>query len=163
MSLTAVDLDVIASIIGSLKKATDNTTPTDPVSISPRRRFTYGTGTDQINEGVHDRRSLAATSENLDLQATLANAFGDNPVFTKIRAILFHNRETTSGYDLTLTGNFMQRFAGGTPQHTVPPGGVYLITSPIDGWTVTNTTYDTITVNSGANTVAYDVVILGII
>lgn len=163
MTLTAVDLNVIAGVVGSLTKATDNTSPTDPVGINKAVRFTYGTGTNQINEGVHDRRSLAATSENIDLQATLANAFGDNPVFTKIRAVLFFNRETTSGYDLTLTGNFMKRFAGGTPQHVVPPGGVYLITSPIDGWVVTDTTFDTITANSGANTVAYDVVILGII
>jgi hypothetical protein len=44
---------------------------------------------------------------------------------------------------------------------TIGPGGVYHVRDPIDGYTVTNTTAERITLDPGANTFDVDLIILG--
>ena len=162
MSTLAATLSLF--IDGSLTKALDLTTPKDPLAISKSQAFANGTGSNQGNEFFSDRRTLAGTSETIDLTSDLTNAFGVTIVFAKIKAILIHNLSVVSSAVLAVSGNAVANsgwIAGTTPIHVVPPNGWYILTSPVDGLTITNTTRDQLKIDSGAATVSYDLIIIG--
>jgi len=153
----------LLSFSGSFTKALDLTTPTEVLNISKSQTLANGTGANQANQIWSDTRSVAAAPENLDLAAVLVDAFGDTLTFTKVKMLMVHNKSTTPGEDLTLSGNFVDNDMLGGADSTIVlgPGGICLLTSPVDGFTVTATTGDILTVDPGAATIAYDVLIVG--
>lgn len=152
------------SYAGSFVKSEDHGSVVKSIEVPKTQQYTHGSGSNQCNMHVDDRRSLTATSENIDLQATLSDAFGDTIVFTAIKEITIRNLSTVSGENLTVSGNFMGAVLGATTHTiTVPPGGEWHASSPIDGFTVTNTTQDTLTVDSGSDNISYDLVIDGVV
>ena len=162
MSTLAATLQFL--IDGSLTKALDLTTPKDPIAISLSQAFANGTGSNQGNEFFSDRRTLAGTSETIDLTSDLTNAFGVTIVFAKIKAIIIHNLSTATTEILTVDGNAVENagwLTGTTPAQVIGPDGWYILTSPVDGLTITNTTQDQLTIDSGADTITYDLIIIG--
>lgn len=149
-------------LVGVFTKALDLSTPSESISINQSQTFTDGTGSNQIGEIWHDTRTITG-SENLDLFGTLTNAFGETVSFAAVKILFIHNKATTTAFDLTLSGSFLENdlLGGTTPTIVLGPGGVCLLTSPMDGFDVTATTDDTLTVNSGANSVAYDILLAG--
>jgi hypothetical protein len=124
-----------------------------------------GTAADQADLIFHDQRTLTATSEELDLAGGLTDAFGNTLTFVKIKALLIHNKSTTATEDLLVGGAaanaFIDWVASATDIVTVQPNAVFLLWSPNDGYTVTAATGDLLKIDSGADTITYDIIIIG--
>ena len=145
--------------------AVSGVNPTMAVAFQNLVTLTNGTGTNQGNELFQDSQSLASTNKAYDWDAgTLENDFGDAIVFTTIKALLLVNKASTSNFDLTLTGDWLETtvLSGTTPAVIVPPKGVFLVVDPGAGFVVTATTADVFDVSSGSNTVAYDLFVVGV-
>lgn len=151
------------TISGALTKALDHTTPTDRIGVKvPPTTWATGTGSGQANQWFSDQRTVTASLENLDLYGGLTNAFGETINLVTIKQILIYNRSTTSGEILTISGSALTNLLGGTsPTVKIGPSGVWTQSSPIDGYAITNSSGDVLTVNPGANTITYDLFILG--
>jgi len=151
------------TIGGGFTNALDLSTPIDTLNLITSKVFSNGTGADQVNQPWHDQRTLTATSENLDLAGSLVDAFGDTIAFTAVKVLLVHNRSTTTTEDLTLSGSFLDNdmLGGGSSTVVLGPDGVFYITSPVDGFTVTAATGDVLTIDSGAATITYDIILAG--
>lgn len=138
--------------------------PTRAIAIPEmKQEYGDGTGTDQCNAFYEKVWTAAAAADSHDLTGGLTDAFGTALTFTKIRELIIRNRSTTTGQNLTVAGNFITTavLGGTTPTITVPPGGMLRIGSPVDGFTVTATTADVLSVDPGANTISYDLIIAG--
>lgn len=128
-----------------------------------------GTGANQADQMWHDQRTLTAASEELDLSGggavALVDGFGDTLTFVKIRCVLIQNLNTTSGHDLTVGAAAATQFVGWfgavTETTTVDPEGIMLQWSPSDGWAVGAGASDMLKIDAGANTITYNIVILG--
>lgn len=152
------------NITGLFTNALDLTTPSESIVISQSQTLTNGTGSNQIGEIWHDTLTLVAnTPQHKDLYGTLVNGFNESVEFATIKILYVLNKETTSGYDVILSGTFMDLnvLGGGASTIILGPGGVCLLTSPVDGFTVTDTTGERLTLNPGGNDVACDIVLVG--
>jgi hypothetical protein len=108
--------------------------------------------------------SLTGTA-SYDLHAFETSAFGNTLSFAKVTTLVIRNRATSAGFNLSVGGG-----AGG-PWATwlgasgdivvIPPGGVFVLHSPIDGYAVTGTSSEDLQFDTGANAVAYDLFIAG--
>jgi hypothetical protein len=160
-------------LVGSYTKASDLTTLQEAVNYtnSPTS-YSNGSGEYQVNAFYSDTRSLAATNESFDFDlasgaGSIIDGFGTQLVFTKIKLLYVKNKSTTASQRLTLSGDFLTGVAtsplGGTaPTIVIGPGGIALLDSPIDGFAVTATTGDVLTITNTA-TFSYDIIILGIV
>lgn len=126
-----------------------------------------GTAAQQADLVYRSRRTLAASAtENLDLAGSLVDVFGNTLTFVKIKAILI--RASVDNTNNVVVGGaasntFVGGFGAAANTYAVPPGGVFLVSAPAGGWTVTAATADILKVaNSGGTTgVTYDIVVIG--
>lgn len=145
----------------SYAKASDLSALEEKVSYS-NSPITYsnGTGANQANTYFSDTRTLAATNESFDMNA-LVDKYGDTLVNTKIRLLFIRHKGTVAGQSLSLSGNFMSSIiSGASPTLVIRAGGYFLAESPIDGYPVTQTSVDVLTVTNTA-TFDYDIIIIG--
>ena len=153
-------------LMAGYTSSADLTTPQEIINILLTEAYTSGTGSSQSNAFWSDTRELIATSENIDLEGSvISDSFGVALNFTKIRGLIIRNKATTTGYDLTIGGDFLRgaSITTNVPIQTLAPGGVLVKTSPIDGITVTSGTGNTININAGSNTISYDLILWGIV
>lgn len=128
--------------------------------------YTNGSGSYQVNAAyLLLADTLAGTSKSFDLDyGAIFDVYGAGLIFTRIKFLYIKNLSTTASQKLTLTGDFLTQATVGVAAtgHIVGPGGIYMLDNPIDGYAVTATTGDVITIT---NTVsfAYDIVLLGIV
>lgn len=138
----------------------------DPALVSLAEAFTHtftgGTGVNQANRLYYDQRTLVSTSEDLDFSGGVTDEYGNTITLAEIKAIIIRNRSTTSGQHVTVGGDANAILIGGAASHTqiIGPSGIYVLTSPIDGITVTATTGDILKVATDA-TITYDIIVLG--
>lgn len=138
--------------------------PTSPIGIARSQDYTNGSGANQANTWYAKTRSAAAAADVIDLDADLADDFGTTLVFTKIKEIWIVNLSTTSGEDLTISGDAMLAFVGNNAhQAKAAAGGMWHQSAPVDGFTITSTTQDTLSIDPGANTISYDLIIAGVV
>lgn len=129
--------------------------------------FGSGTSENQVDKMFSDSRTInASSSETLDLAGSLSDAFGATITFATVKAILIKaNAGNTNNVVVGNAGanDFVGPFGAATHTIAVKPGGVFLITAPETGWTVTAGTGDALKIaNSGAGTgVTYSIIILG--
>lgn len=136
--------------------------------IDWKTKWADGTSTNQADVAFFKKYALSASgTQVLDLAGSLTDDFGRTVTFAKIRAICFENTSTTSGDTVTVgpdaTNGITTIITGTTPKVDIDPGGVVLLTSPVDGWSVTGGSADEIilTETGGANTVTVRVLIVG--
>jgi hypothetical protein len=130
-------------------------------------RFSNGTGAGQASQVWSDTRTLAASAtEDLDLAASLVNAFGVTLTFTKIKLIAVR---AAAANNVANNVNVTRPASNGVPWLlaagdgiALHPGASIIAQSPL-GWTVTPATGDlvTFTNSAGTNPVTYDVIIIG--
>ena len=125
-----------------------------------------GTGAvDTADLVFSDRRTLAGTTENIDLAGSLTDAFGATITFARIKMIFIHNRNTSVGHTLTIGGagsNTFLLFADASDKYAIGPNGMMLLWEPsAAAKPVTASTGDILLVNAGANTIVYDIIIIG--
>jgi 3-phosphoglycerate kinase len=124
-----------------------------------------GTSADQADLIWYDERTLAATSENLDL-AAITDAFGAAKKFAKVKALLVKNKNTTTGHILSLGGATASALANWIASTTdivkLGPDGVFLAWDPKDGYAVNTTTAKLLKIDAGTVTMTYDIIIVGV-
>ena len=130
--------------------------------------YTTGTTDNKQNRVFSDSRSLASTSETLDLYGGLTDAFGVAINFVEVRGIYIKNKSTTAANELRI-GNgaapaYDGLFTASTHIALVPASGVFFWFAPLDGGglVVTNTTAQDLKIDSPAATVTYDIIIWGV-
>lgn len=153
---------------GSYDRDSDLTTLKQVVDYTSSSAYTNGTASHQVNGFYADTRTLAATSENFDLNAgSTTDGYTDSLIFTNIKFLYIKNKSLTSGQNLVLSGDWLgfattgPISASGTV--TIGPGGVFVLDNPIDGYPVGSAaTQDVLTVTNTA-TFDYDIIILGVL
>jgi len=173
------DLSVVAlgQVNWTATKTLDLSSVVDSDSKQIRESLDFGTGAGKANQVWHDRRTLAASaSEDLDLAGGLTNSVGETVTFTKIKAVLIHNRSDedieTPSHSQTdaeiqvgpdATNGFTGPFADASDRLVLAAGASVLLVHPGDGWTVTADTGDLLEVtnNDDSDEAAYDIVIVG--
>ena len=147
------------------QSALDLVTVKAPLALAKSDSLTDGTGAvDTADLMWSDTRTLATTSEELDLAGSLTNAFGATLTFARIKCILIHNKSTTVGQTVTVGGaasNAFPLFADTTDKYVIGPNGQFLIWEPsAAGKAVTAGTGDKLKIETSAS-ITYDIVIVG--
>lgn len=125
--------------------------------------FASGTGDSTYDTAWWDAGSLAATTKTYALDALTDNFTAS---FAEVGVLAIWNKGTAAGHVLTLGNATNPAYVGmfGTSTHTfkVPPG-LWLWNSLYDGGglTVTPTTGMNLKLDSGANSVDYQIIALG--
>lgn len=125
-----------------------------------------GTSTNQADLVFSDTRTLTTGSgESLDLTGTaLNNAFGAALALAKVKAIYIKSKDTNTT-TLTVgnvTNSIQLGFGATTQSWAIPPGGVFLVTAPQSGWTVTAGTGDLLRiVNASGASADFDIIVIG--
>lgn len=167
---TTLTATLAMSLSAVLEKGLDVGSAEYPANLGITNSFTNGTGANQANELFTDTRTLtASTAENLDLAGVLLDAFGATLTFTKIKAIVITAAAANTN-DVVVGGHataaFAPMFGATTNTVVVKPGGTFIIVAPdANGYAVTATTADMLTVtNGGAGTsVTYTIAIVGVV
>lgn len=136
--------------------------------------FTNGTGSGQINQVWTDSRTVgASSSEDLDLSGALVSALNTLLSFTKIKMIEI--KASSSNTNNLLLGGSANGLAGlfvltgdaaiEDVQIVIPPGGIFCLAAPVNGYAVTNSTGDILKMsNSGSGSgVDYTIKIFGVV
>lgn len=128
-----------------------------------------GTGDYQQDLVWSDTRTLVATTEQLDCRGVLVGGLPASPMnLIEVRGIFIRNRNTTAAHVLKLgaganpvTGLFGD---AASDKINIGAGGCFLWHAPLDGGGIATTagTADMLTLDSGANTVTYDIIIWGV-
>jgi hypothetical protein len=144
----------------------DLSTPSAQHLKSILSTYSTGTGSSQFDKVFSDSRIAAAAVDTIDLLGSLTGALGAVVSFTKLNGILIHNKSETSGQDLFVGGAAANPFFSGlfnaaVDKIRVKPGGILFWLSPIDGVTPTAGTADILAIDPIANTISYDLVLLG--
>lgn len=160
--MATLALTTALRLYGNLESAKDLTAPIDPIDIALSKKVLNGTGTDQANEFWSDRRTVTAAAESLNfVDGTLTNAFGETITLSKVKGLLLVNTSITSGEDLTISGDLLTNF-GSITNLTLTPDGYLLWTAPTDGHAVATPASDVLTIDPGAKTITYDIVVWGV-
>lgn len=170
----AVNLSLVFKLLGMESAQNDSGTATMPHALEyPGSLYTgdFTSGTTDNKQDLiwSDRRTLAATSEQLDLAGVLTQALGGATItMVEVRGIAIVNRATAAASRLLIGGGSNPSFAGlfGATGDIVkvPASGLFAWHAPLDGGglTVTASTGDMLTVDSGAATITYDIVVWGV-
>lgn len=162
----------LVTIRDTLKNALDLTELVDDLNKTWQHNWADGTGANQQQIHFHDTVTLSSgASLVLDLNtAALAggathahNGFG-NCNFTKVKQIFIRVTTETAGYRLEVGGgsNPVPLFKDASDKAVVGAGGMLLISSPVDGVTVTAGTGDLLLIaNPSAGAVTFDIFISG--
>ena len=139
-------------------------TPTEIHEIAALVALANGTGANQANLVYSASGSLAATTLDLDLNGSLTTTVTGAVNFDKITAIVVRNKATTTGYTLKVgagSNPIAACWIAAGDGATIGAGGCLVLTAPVDGFAVTAGTADILRLDSGANTVAYEVLLIG--
>lgn len=139
--------------------------PAVAVAVSMDQAWASGTGSNQANHYAQFTGTAAAAAKTFDLAGgSDTDDFGTTLVFAKVRELFIKNTTLTTVFDFTVAGNFITSSVLGDASDivTLQPGGIFHVRAPVDGYTVTGGTADTISLDPGANDVGYQMVIVGV-
>lgn len=140
-------------------------TPADVYTLVMDLTWQSGTVINTADLVWASSRSLTATSETLTFSGgSLTDAFGTALTFVKIKLIAIRNLATTAGFNLVI-GNALHPlplFSAGTATMTLGPDARFILAQPsLAGIAVGAGATDSIKVDAGANTVAYQILVIG--
>lgn len=157
------------TLTGAYQNNTDalsNGVPAASINVPLATEMQTGTSDSQSDRAYHVRATVAATSaDTYDLAGTLTDAFGDTLTFVEVTAIVVYNRATTTGLTISVGGGtnaFSSWLAAANDEVKCGPSGMVVVTSPVDGHTVTAGTGDILEIdNATASSIEYDLVVIG--
>lgn len=153
-------VDVYERIVGDLGPVSARHT------IDYQKTIESGTGADQADIVWSDTRTVTGV-DDLDLRGVLASALASGLALARVKGIMIRNKSTTAGYLLTVgndaAGAFVGLFFAVGDRIKVQPGGMFAWYAPqaADTMTTTATTADVLQIDSGANTVTYEILLIG--
>lgn len=114
---------------------------TSKVTYEPAT-WTDGTTANTADLEWQDTRTLATTSETLNLNSLTHTLTGTTINFAEIVSICFIPNTTTTGQTLTwgnaASTSFQGPLSGTTTTETVQAGGIAFHAAPVDGWTTSS-------------------------
>ena len=121
-----------------------------------------GTASGQMDRVWSDKRNLAATSETLDVLASLTSQL-DGSTLSFVELNLVYIRHRSASGDLKIGGgsNVLPLFDNTSDILPIKPGGYFLWFAPNDGITPVAGTGDLLQVDAGAATIDYTVILGG--
>lgn len=129
-----------------------------------RGEYANGTGSSQADV-VHSGSISISTATTLDVRGSLSSVLtGDSVSFVEITGILVKNNSSTAGQYVTVGGgsNPVTSLWGASGDAAiVGPGGLMVLTSPIDGYATTAGTADVLTLTPATGTISVDYLIVG--
>jgi hypothetical protein len=160
------------SVDARATKPLDLTTAEDALNEDYKTVLADGTGDDQADLVWHDRRTIAASSnDDLDLAGVLSDAFGDTVSFARIKGIFIRNRSDQQGTpteaQIQVGGgsNVFASWLGASGDIVkIDAGGMFLLTNPTaTAYAVTAGTGDILRVtnNDGSDQAEYDIIVIG--
>lgn len=114
-----------------------------------------------------DQRTLSGgADEDLDLAAVLIDPLGAALTFAAVKVLAIiasADNADTIVVSPDATNGFDGPLGGTTPTVTIPPGGMYCVTAPGEGWAVAGGTGDLLNVlnSDGVEDAIYDVIVIG--
>ena len=159
----ASNLDL--TLRGTYANVLDLLTASANFSVGKSDEMSNGTGAVDTSDLLFtDTRTLATTSESLDLAGGLTDSFGNALTFARVKCLLIHNKSTTVGQTVTIGGaasNQFLLFADATDKYVLGPNGIFLFWEPsAAGKVVTASTGDLLKIETSAS-ISYDIVIIG--
>lgn len=155
-----MQLDILNSFLVGL------TTVTERVEADYTKLFASGTGANQANALYHAARTLAASAtEDLDLNASLTDAFGNSITCTKLKALSIFARAANTNNVLVGAGNttITTIFSATNDRLIIRPGGLFILTAPdATGAALTAGSADVLTVanSAGGSSVTYEIAVV---
>jgi len=147
----------------------DLSEPRAQIDYAYEKVLAQGVSSNKADLIYGDEHTLTATSKTLVLTVAgggdLKDDLGNALTFVKVRKFILENLESSSGFDLEVGGAVSHAWLGLVKAADdiliLEPGGIIAVTAPIDGIPVGADTADQLKINSGANSVKYQVVIVG--
>jgi len=126
----------------------------------------YANGTDasQCDLVWTDQRTVTGAAEALDLAGSLTSLINGQAVtFAEICFIGVNMVTQTSGYTLTIGGGStpLALFADPTHKILIGPGGPFIWSNFVNGVTIGAGSTDLLKIDPGANTITYDIILIG--
>ena len=161
-----LDLSVVAKI---LESASENFGGPSRLPVNFDWSLDQASGTTLGTNDVlfADSRSLAATTEDLDLLGGLTSQLTGAAVsFVDVSLVMIRNTSTASGEVLTIGGATNPWVTGPITASgdliEIPPGGFLIwYAGAVDDASPVASTGDIVTVDSGAATITYEIVVVG--
>lgn len=145
---------------------TDFGTARAPAALDLLRSFNAGTASDAEANLLYSAETTLGTGAtgNLDMAGVLATGLGATITAAEIVAIIIE-ADAANTTNLTFFGHASAAFngplGGTTPTIVAKPGSFFVLTDP-DGWAVTATTADLLSVVNGSGASAtYRIIIIG--
>jgi hypothetical protein len=126
-----------------------------------------GVGLDLADILWHDERTLAATSETLDLSALTRTVFGDSATvaFVKVKGFIIKNKATTAGFNLTVGNAASNGWTGWTNPATatvaIGPNAWRGFWEPSLAGVAVSGTNKNVKIDAGATSVTYRIFVIG--
>jgi hypothetical protein len=124
-----------------------------------------GTGANQLDRVYSDSSTPVGSPDTLDLLGTLSSLLtGATISFVTLNGIIIRNKSTTSTEVLSIGGGsnpVAGLWGAGGDLIKIGPGGVFMWWDPVDGITPVAGTGDILQIDPGADTIAYDVLLVG--
>lgn len=144
------------------------TTYTVPVNVTHSQAYATGSSANQVANIATAGGSAAATPANVDIRALTALDGTSTSAWTVVREVIIYNDSTSAGFILNYVldaSNAFTAFMTGTLTGVklgIPAGSCLRLFRPLDsaGWTV-GSSARIISLDPGANTIAYRVVVAG--
>ena len=161
-------VNVVVKLDALQLSALDLASATFPLALDWTTLLTNGTGANQASQVWSDQRTLTASAtENLDLAASLTNAFGTTLTFTKVKLIMVKAAAANTNSVQVQRGatNGVPLFMAASDGIALTPGAWFIAVFPdATGVAVTASTGDilTITNSAGGTSVVYDIVLIGV-
>lgn len=150
---TNLDTTITASVTSTMRKDTAPLVPVnstglesvsvDAYSVSVTSAYTFGTDANKAKGHWHGQWTCAGGGNQVifDLDDVLEDVFGDKIIALEVKAIYLHNLSTVSGEFLGVVGDVVPgneiRFTlAAADAVNLHPDGIFLLTSPIDGYPV---------------------------
>ena len=163
-SVLSANIDLLISSL--FRNTLDLNIVDSKVDYRVTQALAEGAGAGQANQRWHDRRQLISTSEEIDLAGGETNEVGEPVTVAKIKALVIYNRNTGTGENLTIGGAaayaFVNWVGDATDKIVLGPKSAIILINPDDGYAVTADTGDLLKIDSGGNTVDYDIVLIGV-
>lgn len=126
--------------------------------------YQNGTAASQ-NDVVFSGSASISTATTLDVRGALSSVLtGDSVSFVELTALILKNNSSTAGQYVTVgagSNPVASLWAASGDAAIVGPGGLLVLTSPIDGYATVAGTGDVITLTPATGTISVDYVLVG--
>lgn len=162
---TSVSGSITAKVVLTESVAGDLSTPTATHIWDASASRATGSGSSQTRLVYSDTNSVASgVPVTYDLAAVLIGLDAAAQTYAPVVGFAIRNKSTTTSQNLQIgagSNPFITWLGATGDVVVVGPGGFFMLESPIDGYAVTPSTGDILTISSSSGTISFDFVIWG--